>query len=199
MIFLWIFLGVLSLLFLFSMLSAHLVIEYREELTLTLRFLCFKYPLFLSKQKKLHRSKTKKKQIKSAPQNATTKDGSGKEKGILEKLLELRGFLSELLERTLGHLSIRAARIRIRVATGDAASTAVLFGAVNGGVVLLLELLDRFAKLKTKATDEIEVVPDYLAEKTSADIRLLFSLRVWQIVHILWKTLISNKKQKVRS
>ena len=31
MIFLWIFLGILSLLFLLSMLSPHLVVEYREE------------------------------------------------------------------------------------------------------------------------------------------------------------------------
>ena len=196
MIFLWIFLGVLSLLFLLSMLSAQLVVEYREELTLTLRVLCFKYPLFPLKPKKLRHTKAKKSKAKPKPQTSTSRDSTKKEKGILEKLVELRGFLTKLLERTLGYLSIRTARIRIRVATGDAASTAVLFGAVNGGVVLLLELLDRFGKLKTKASDEIKVFPDYLSEKTTADIRILFSLRVWQIAHLLWKTFVSNKIQK---
>ena len=193
MIFLWIFLGIVSLLFLFAMLSAHLVLEYREELTLTFRVLFFKRTLIPTKQKKTRLTKSKKKHAKPTKKVEANKGSTNKPKGILEKLVELRGVLSDLLERTLGHLSIRTARIRIRVATGDAASTAVLFGAVNGGVVLLLELLDRFGKLKTKSTDEIEVFPDYLSEKTEIDVRIFFSLRVWQILCILWKTFVTTK------
>lgn len=193
MIFLWIFLGIVSLLFLFAMLSAHLVLEYREELTLTFRVLFFKRTLIPTKQKKTRLTKSKKKHAKPTKKVEANKGSTNKPKGILEKLTELRGVLSELLERTLGHLSIRTARIRIRVATGDAASTAVLFGAVNGGVVLLLELLDRFGKLKTKSTDEIEVFPDYLSEKTEINVRIFFSLRVWQILCILWKTFVTTK------
>ncbi len=204
MIFLWIFLGILIFLSLLSMLSAHLVLEYREDITLTLSVLFFKYPLFPAKKKNIRLSKQKKKretkpQKKGQSPNGETK---AKEKGILERLGALRELLSVLLDRTFGHLSIRTARIRIRVATGDAASTAILFGAVNGGVVLLLETLDRFGKLKANRQDEIEVSPDYLAEKTTADIRLLFSLRVWHIADILLKTFVTyikSKKQKERS
>lgn len=202
MIFLWIFLGILIFLSLLSMLSAHIVLEYREDVTLTLSVLFFKYSLVPAKKKKTRISKKKGKQKKKQkPKEAPQKERATK-KGVLERLGFLRELLTAMLEKTLGHLKIRTARIRIRVATGDAASTAILFGAVNGGVALLLETLDQFGKLKVTRRDEIEVIPDYLATETTVDIRLLFSLRMWQILDILWKAFLAYikiKKQKVRS
>ena len=202
MIFLWIFLGILMLLSLLSLLKANLILEYREDVSLTLRILCFRYPLYPSQKKKVRPQKQKKKPKKQDKKQPSTKEAPKKEKGILEKLGTLRELLSVLLERTLGHLRIRTARIRLRVATGDAASTAVLFGAVNGAVSLLLETLDHFDKLEISRGDEIEILPDYLAEKTTADIRLLFTLRVWHILDILLKAFVTytqTKKQKVKS
>lgn len=215
MIVLWILLGILILLFLLSMLSAHIVLEYREDVTLTLSVLFLKFRLFPAKKEKIRLSdysqkaieKRKRKALRAAnkkkPQKQTaTKQEATQQKGIMEKLKELRELLAVLLGKTFGHLSIRAARIRIVVATGDAASTSILCGAVSGGVALLLETLDRFGKLKNKANDEVTVAPDYLAEQTTADIRLLFSLRVWQILDILLKTFftyIKSKKQKAKS
>lgn len=202
MIFLWIFLGILIFLSLLSMLSAHIVLEYREDVTLTLSVLFFKYSLIPAKKKKTRISKKKGKQKKKQKPKEAPQNQQAPKKGILERLGFLRELLTTLLEKTLGHLKIRTARIRIRVATGDAASTAILFGAVNGGVALLLETLDQFGKLKVTRRDEIEVIPDYLATETTVDIRLLFSLRMWQILDILWKAFLAYikiKKQKVRS
>lgn len=196
MIFLWIFLGILIFLSLLSILKAHIVLEYREDISLTLRILCFHYPLYPSKKKKIRPTKQKKKPKKQAKKQSSTKETPQKEKGILEKLGALRELLSVLLTRTLGHLKIRTARIRIRVATGDAASTAVLFGAVNSAVSLLLETLDQFETLEIARGDEIEVIPDYLSETTSADLRLLFTLRVWHIFDILLKTFVTYTKTK---
>ncbi len=205
MIFLWILLGILALLFLLSMLSAHIILEYREEVTLTLSVLFLKFRLFPAKKKKSRfPAHTKKAAKKKRGRKTTTAEAkpSGEEKGILKNLKDIRSLLAVLLERTLGHLSIRAARIHIFVATGDAASTAILYGAVNGGVALLLETLNQFGKLKTKRNDEILVCPDYLGEKTRVDLRISFSLRVWHILDILLKALLAytkTKKQKVKS
>ncbi|MBE6662849.1 MAG: DUF2953 domain-containing protein [Ruminococcaceae bacterium] len=205
MLFLWILLGILALLFLISMLSAHVILEYREDVTLTLAFLFLKFRLFPAKQKKARltkRTKKTEKQKQVQKKQDTPEKPSGEEKGILEKLKDIRTLLTVLLKRTLGHLSIRTARIHIFVATGDAASTAILYGAVNGGVALLLETLDRFGKLKYGRNDEILVCPDYLGDKTRADLRISFSLRVWHILDILLKTLLAytkTRKQKVKS
>ncbi len=196
MIFLWIFIGILIFLFLLSLLSASLVLEYREDVSLTLSVLFFKYSLLPAKKKKTRLLKKKEKQKKKQTSKESPQKEKAPKKGILEKLDFLRELLTALLEKTLGHLRIRTARIRIRVATGDAASTAVLFGAVNGGVALLLETLDAFGKLKVTRRDKIEVIPDYLATETAVDIRLLFSLRVWQILDILLKAFLAYIKIK---
>ena len=50
---LWIILGFLGLLLLISMLTAHAVIEYQDDVTLTLSVLFFKIPLFPAKKKKV--------------------------------------------------------------------------------------------------------------------------------------------------
>ncbi len=205
----WIIIGLLILLSLLSMLSAHIVLEYREDITLTLSVLFLKFQFFPTKKKKIRLSDYSKKAIekkkrreqktakKKKPQKqSTSKEAKTEKKGIVERLKDIRELVTVLLDKTFGHLSVRAARIRILVATGDAASTAILFGAVNGGVVFLLETLDRFGTLKATRKDEIEVRPDYLAEKTTADIRLIFSLRVWHILDILLKTFRTYIKTK---
>lgn len=214
MIFFWILLGILVFLFLISMLPVHLIVDYRENITLTLSVLFLKFRLFPQKKEKVRLSeysnkairKRKRRALKAAKKKKTkeqnTKKEEEKEKDILEKLKELRDLLVVLLDKTFGHLFIRTSRIRISVATGDAASTAILFGAVNGAVIALLELLDRFGKLKTKSKDEIKVFPDYLAEQTTAEICLVFSLHAWQILDIFLKTFftyIQSKKEKVKS
>ncbi|MBO5305721.1 MAG: DUF2953 domain-containing protein [Clostridia bacterium] len=216
MIVLWILLSILVLLLLLSILSARMVLEYREDITLSLSVLFLNFRLFPAKKEKIRLSdyskkaieKQKRKEIKKAKKEKTKKQAvknnqeKTQSKDILEKLKDIRELVTALLDKTFGHLSIGATRIRILVATGDAASTAILCGAVSGAVSLLMETLDHFGKLKTKARDEITVAPDYLAEQTTADIRLVFSLRVWQILDILLKSFtiyIKTKKQKAKS
>ena len=205
MVALLIVLGLMALLLLLSLLTAHAVLEYRDDMTLTLSILFFKFRLFPAKQKKVRISdysrkdkpKRKRKASKNKKQESATSSQKPKEeKGILEKLDGLKKLLSSLLKNTFGHLKIRASRIRIHVATGDAASTAILFGAVNGALVCVLEALDRFGKLRSKKQDVIEVTPDFLAEKTTADIRIDFSLRVWQILDIALRTFVSHIRSK---
>ncbi len=211
---LWILLGILVLLFLLSMLSAHVVLEYRESVSLTLSVLFLNFRLFPKKKKKIRLSDYSKKAIekrkrrekrlakKQKPKKQASKsENKAEEKGIVERLGQIRDILIALLGKTFGHLSVSATRIRILVATGDAASTAILFGAVNGAVVFLMEALDHFGSLKNKPKDELEIRPDYLAEKTTVDIRFVFSLRVWHILDILLQTFftyIKSKKQKTK-
>ncbi len=101
-----------------------------------------------------------------------------------------------ILARFGRHLHIELTRLRITVATGDAAKTAILWGAVYPAVGALLEVLDRITNLHTVRRCDILVVPDYLAEHFSADIRIAFSLRVWHLLDILFRALFGFLRHK---
>ena len=203
MVALLIILGLAVLLLLLSMLTAHAVLEYRENVNLTLSVLFFKFRLFPAKKKKVrisnHSKKSarkRKRKTEKKPKSESSPQKPTEEKGILEKLDGLKMLLSALLKNTFGHLKIRTSHIRIHVAAGDAASTAVLYGAVNSALVFILEMLDCFGKLNSKKQDVIEVAPDFISEKTTVDIRIDFSLRVWQIIDIALKTFVSYIRSK---
>ena len=203
MVALLIVLGFVLFLLLLSMLTAHAVLEYRDDVTLTLSILFLKFRLFPANGKKVRISdysrksaKKRKRKTSKTQKSEVSPQKSTEEKGILEKLEGLKKLLSILLKNTFGHLKIRTSRIRILVATGDAASTAILWGAVNNAVVFILEMLDNFGKLNYQKQDVIEVTPDFISEKTTADIRIDFSLRVWQIIDIALKTFVSYIKSK---
>lgn len=78
-------------------------------------------------------------------------------------------------------LRVDVTRIVITVATGDAANTAIMYGAVVSAVNVLLELLQRITNIDGLKDAEIDVKCDYLSEKTTADIHVALSLRVWHL------------------
>jgi len=82
-------------------------------------------------------------------------------------------------------LHVDVTRIVITVATGDAASTAIMYGAVIAAVNVLIELLQKITNLDGMKKAEIDVKCDYLGNKTKADIHVAMSLRVWHIFDFL--------------
>ena len=126
MVALLIVLGFVLFLLLLSMLTAHAVLEYRDDVTLTLSILFLKFRLFPANGKKVRISdysrksaKKRKRKTSKTQKSEVSPQKSTEEKGILEKLEGLKKLLSILLKNTFGHLKIRTSRIRILVATGD--------------------------------------------------------------------------------
>lgn len=209
MIVLWILVGILALLTLLLMTHLCLHVKYEEEFSVTLRVLGIDIPLYPRKKKRVNLSdysrralrkkqkKAAKKAAKKKPKQKTAKGQTAQNKEPTGVLTFLRRFLRIVLEKTLGYLRIRVKHLRVRVATGDPASTAILFGAVNSAVIYLLEVLDRFGKFDRKRSAELSVTPDFTATETKVDIYLVLSLRVWQILAILFRTfLIHLQNQK---
>ena len=120
-------------------------------------------------QKKAKKRAARKEQHEKSPQKKRT---------LQENIRLVRALTAALIRRTHKHLRLHAARLHVRVATGDAAQTALLYGAVSGSLSLLLAGLDRITRLKA-VTPDVSVAPDFLAERSVADIKLVFSLRVW--------------------
>jgi len=92
-------------------------------------------------------------------------------------------------------LRLHTARLHVRVATGDAATTAIAFGAVSQSVSYLLAALDQVTDLKAPPT-HISVEPDFLAERSSLDVKLILQARVWAILGAALSLLLSKMNLK---
>ena len=102
------------------------------------------------------------------------------------------------MRKTGKHLHLHTARLYIAVATGDAASTAILCGAVSQSLSYLLALLDRVTRLCSKPR-EVAVFPDYLSEKSRADVKLVFFLRVGGAFALLFSFALAFLRAKLQN
>ena len=182
--------ALLLLFILLLFLRVRLTVTYKETVCAELQVLFLRIRLF-PRRKKLKLRKYSKKRLaraeqkklaaaqKKAKKKARREAQHKKKKRTLQENIRLvRALSAALIRRTHKHLRLHAARLHVRVATGDAATTAVLYGSVSGSLSLLLAGLDRVTRLKA-VTPDVSVAPDFLAERSVADIKLVFSLRVW--------------------
>ncbi len=206
-IFLIVILAILFLFVLLFTLPVRLVITCGEAVILKLRVLCFTITLFpkpkkqpdpndytekkmkrrarRAKKKLARKARRAEKKAKKTARCAAKKAHEPRGKPTLRENLSLaRALVAALVRKTNKHLRLAAARLHIRVATGDAATTAVLYGAVSASLAYLLAALDRVTDLRTKPHD-VSVYADYLAERSHVDVKLIFSLRVWGALSLL--------------
>ncbi len=120
-----------------------------------------------------------------------------------EPLSETVSFIGELVKyligKFLGHLRIDMTRIKIKVGSEDAAKTALLYGMVNTAVSALLDILDSITNVKKKKKTEISVTCDFVSDKTEADIKLGFSLRIWHVFSLAFGALKRYLKKMFKS
>lgn len=215
-------LSILLFVLLLLTLPVRFVVLYRETVTLKLRILCFSFSLFPKAKKvrlrrytakgikkrearaarkaKKRRAHALKKAAKHKKQQKETKPT--KKHTLKENLVLVRALCAALIRKTHRHLHLSAARLHVRVATGDAATTAILYGAVSASLSYLLAALDRAVDLRSKPHD-VSVFADYLSEKSSADIKLVFSINaagalalVFSAVLTLFKSKFSRTRRK---
>lgn len=193
-------LSALSFLLLLLLFRVRLVFTCREEVRVTAWVLCFPIVLYPRRKKpKPPKEKEEKKEKKRRKSKKKRKEDSRKpKKSLPEKIRLVRALLAALLRRTRRYLHLRAVRAHISVATGDAASTAVLYGAVSAALSGLLALLDRAFNLKAPPGD-VAVFPDFTGEKTKADLKIVLSLRVFGALAILFSVAIAYVKVKMGS
>ena len=208
------------LIFLLS-LRAKVTIDYREELALTVTVLGIPFRILPAREKKVkvNRYSPKKmrrlerraaeKKKKNAPKEKRKAELKAKQKAekkaaaknkpkapldqTLKMILEL---LKIFFVRFGHHLHIHLTRLRLTVATGDAAKTAILWGAVCPTVHAILELLDRGTNLHVRPDSDIDVQVDFVGEQITADICIAFSLRVWNLLDIGFRLLLGYLKHK---
>lgn len=195
-------------------LKATVTVAYREEVSLFIRVLFVKIRILPKKEgrkgpfrmsakkaqkiKEKIRAKNQKKaeaKRKKAEKKAAKKEQPKEEKkkkslsDILDIISLVQGLLSKIIKTFFGHLRIDVARLKIRVATGDAATTAIAYGAITQAVNLFFPLLESVKNFSLPKTRDIDVVADFAGESMEADVEFSFSLRVWHLFHVAFAAL----------
>ena len=110
-------------------------------------------------------------------------------KGVISEILKTLGISLKItksaIKHLFGYLRVDVAKINVRVATDDAATTAMAYGSVCHAVSALVSAFEDSERVRGFDPSDINISCDYLTDETVADIKILFSVRVWQVASIL--------------
>ena len=130
-----------------------LTVMWRREVRVTARYLFILFPVFPKKVRwRRYTAKRAEKERKKAAKHAAghkpkkEPGQAGKEEQkpftFRENLQLVRALVAVLVRRTGKHLRLDATRVHLFVATGDAAATAVAYGAVSASLAYLIAALE---------------------------------------------------------
>ena len=80
------------------------------------------------------------------------------------------------------------ARLRIKVGSSDAATTALMYVAICQAINPVLNFLAKHSNLHGRGNADIDVSPDYLSEELKVDIKLGFSTSLGGLLGALFRT-----------
>ena len=186
--------GILLFFAFIASLRAEVLIAYSDEFALTVRVLGIPIKILPKKKKKVKisaysRKNRAKYEAAKEKKKADKAAGKTKPKKPLGDIIDMiKDLVAVFVGRFAKHLRIRVARLHIGVATGDAASTAILYGAIAPSVACIAALLDSTSTLRHPAKTDVDIHADYLSEKMVIDIEIGFSICVWQLFDILFRT-----------
>lgn len=172
--------AVLLLLAALLFLPLKLILTAKESVRLDARIGFWRVPLYPQKKKKRKRKKkiyTDKKKVTGIARI----DKKIEQLSLRDELRLVRALLQTVVRRRKKWLRLHAARLHVRVATGDAATTAVLYGVVCQSLSYLLALLNGIARVKAREP-EVSVIADFEGERPSLDVKIVLALRVIDVL-----------------
>lgn len=152
----------------------------------------------IAKAKKKKEKKQAKKEKKEAEKKLTPQE-KAKRPTIIENINMILEILKMFFSRFSKHLRIKVARLHLVIATGDAANTAILYGAVCQAVNPIVMLLEKYLNINKLEKADIDVRPDFVGDSIQADVKISFSISVWQIADIGLRALKSFIKTKLNA
>ena len=150
-------------------------IDFDGKLDVYLRIAFFKIMLFPQNRKKKKKAKSEK-AAKEKPQKAKSGHGGMEFTAkdipyILESVSEL---ISDVFSAVSRKLTVKIINFHVKISTGDAANTALIYGAASAAANAMIGIIDERGKLKVKRKPQI--LCDFTGEKTEADVKLAFIL-----------------------
>ena len=186
-------LGLIALIALVLATRATINIVYEDKLIIYLKVLFLRFRLYPSKKKKFN-SKSYEKKLKKRANlkdiRLVDSDKALPKKGIVDNIKMISYVLRVLFKSFSKYLHVKLAKIHIRIATPDAAQTAILYGAASSSLACLVELLDSYTNLHKIKERSILIEPDFLSEKTVAKINISLSISVFGALVTIIKSII---------
>lgn len=210
MIVLWIFLALLAILLLAAllvlMLRVKVVIYGNSEDIVNLKCYLYGFRIFSfsavqkDKPQKVKLSDYAPEKLSKRKKKAPVKNISGRLRDIASNsgstskpnVVYILKFILNLLRTFAQHYAkkfkVKILKLNVSVATGDAASTAILYGTVSQAASYLIEFLDNNTALTIPRTAKINVVSDFCGDQTQIDIKIEVFIHLRRIISLLYRS-----------
>ena len=189
---LWITLGIFLFFFLLFSVPIHVTVGLRESVSVMVRILFLKIPIFPKPKSTKKKSKKKKKSDKK-PKKDKKEKPKNQEKKKSKKKLDIVFLVRLLLDvvtalfKKLGqHFKIRIHAYEICVASEEAAKTAVMYGMVQTLSETLFLRLEKAINFKIVKNAPLGVYVDFLEEKPKANVKIDFSISIADVFAIIF-------------
>ena len=162
----------------------------------------------LRKEEKRRRkaaAKAEKKRLKEERKRAKKASAKPSAPAPAPNLKENIDMIFALLKRaytlTHGKLGIEFRKMHLRVATGDAAQTAILYGVILQTSTYLLQWVESHFNHVRREDGAMTIDPDFLADRPSAEVDLRLSVRLFRAIGIgigMFRTYLSERRRARR-
>jgi len=155
------------------------------------------------KAAKIRDSLRKKQQKKALAKKEKEQAKDTKEKKSISETISgvkmITDIVLAVIKKFFGHLQIKMTRIKMVVATEDAATTAIAYGAITQSLNILLPALESVKNFKKLKKTEIDIRADFLANSPTFDVEISFAIRVWHLFDVAFAALGKFIKGKLAS
>lgn len=190
----------LLLIFAVGMIKLSFIIRYKNEFSAKLKFYFINIQLSPKKDKKVKiknytPKKIRKREAKEARKKAKRlqklrgKEEKKEKKKLIKSfsdVVDLVRLIKEVAElffsKFFHYLKTEINALKIKIGGDEADKIAIKYGIVIQTVAYTLELLDTFSNLKIKHYDSIDIQPCYTEKNFNAEIDIVLSIRVWQVI-----------------
>lgn len=190
------------------MIPAGITVKYHGGFFISVDVLFIKFRVLPEKQKKIRlrdyskqnfkkrmERERRRAEKKAAKKKNLKSSGSGRKKAesadekkemheLLRILCRMRDIVFRIVRTFAGHIRTKLVRADIAVGAEDAASCALLYGAVSQLCAYIIEFLEQATKLKHTG-EAVSVRADFEKDETCADIEIAFSVRLFFILTAL--------------
>lgn len=138
------------------------------------------------KYQKLLKKELKKQKKTAAAKKKPSESKASEVSNAPQMLGILKTIIIKISRKFFSHLKADIYRFRITLGGENAAKTAITYGIVYQSVLYIFEILDSFCvTFRDKRKSNVSVDTDFTSEKTTADIKILFKIRIIHLIGIL--------------
>lgn len=186
MIALYILLSLVLLIFLILFLNVHLIFDFHEKLTITLKVLWFRFDGY-ELIKKIGEEDTNTSQKSTKAKKKTGKSKKIDLIGFAKFLVHLTKVVSLGLKEYITNSRVDLKEMHVVIGTDDAAQTALISGTVMQAANGLCALLQHISDFRCDNRN-LSITPDFTSENSSVSFQLVVTNKLKDIIGIFFRT-----------